>query len=53
MTRKRAARSSGYYSRAYASISRDADIIANFERASFWAGIIIALAFGFCLIVGL
>ena len=53
MTRKRAARSSGYYSRAYASISRDADILAEFQRASFWAGIIIALAFGICLFVGL
>ena len=53
MTRKRAARSSGYYSRAYASISRDADILAEFERATKWAGIIIALAFGICLFVGL
>lgn len=53
MTRKRAERRRCNYNRSYASISRDADIIAEFERASFWAGIIIALAFGFCVIVGL
>ena len=39
--------------RAYMSITRDMDTIAQIERAEFWAGIIIAVAFGFCLIAGL
>ena len=37
MRKNKAARSSGNYSRAYASISRDADIIANFERGCTYA----------------
>lgn len=53
MLKNRAARSSGNYSRAYASISRDADIIANFERASLQAALLLGIVFGIIFFVGL
>ena len=39
--------------RAYMSITRDMDTIAQIERAEFWAGIIIAVAFGLCIFLGM
>lgn len=53
MLKNRAARSSGNYSRAYASISRDADIISNFERVSLRAALLLGIAFGLMFFVGL
>ena len=53
MRKNKAARSSGNYSRAYASISRDADILANFETGTWWAAIMLGIAFGLMFFVGL
>lgn len=52
MTNNKAARHRCNGHRAYLSCCRDIDTIAQIERAEFWAGIIIAIAFGFCLILG-
>ena len=39
--------------RAYLSTARDVDIVANFERTSTVAALIVGLAFGLCLFFGL
>lgn len=53
MDEKRAARRRLQLRRAYLSTTRDMDIVANFERASTLAAIIIGLAFGIMFFVGL
>ena len=53
MTRNRAERRSCNYHRSYASISRDADIVANFERVSLRAALLLGVAFGLMFFVGL
>lgn len=52
MKKHKAARHRCNGHRAYMSITRDIDTIAQIERAEFWAGIIIAIAFGFCILLG-
>ena len=52
MKQKRATRHRCNDDRAFLSLSRDIASISEIERAEFWAGIIIAVAFGICLIVG-
>ena len=53
MEKKRATRHRCNDDRAFLSLSRDIQRIAEIERAEHLAGIIIALAFGLCMFVGL
>lgn len=53
MDEKRAARRRLQLRRAYLSTARDMDIVAEIERAEFLAGIMIAVAFGICLLIGI
>lgn len=53
MDEKRAARRRLQLRRAYLSTARDMDIVANFERTSTLAAIVIGLAFGIMFFAGL
>ena len=53
MDEKRAARRSCNLRRAYLSTTRDMDIVANFERTSTLAAVLIGLAFGLMFFAGL
>ena len=53
MRNKRAARHSCNYDRAYMSVTRDIDSIAEFERVTWCAGMIIAVVFGVLFFWGL
>lgn len=53
MDEKRAARRRLQLRRAYLSTARDMDIVANFERTSTLAAVIIGLAFGLMFFAGL
>lgn len=53
MKQKRATRHRCNDDRAFLSLSRDIDILANFERTSTVAALIVGLAFGICIFLGL
>lgn len=53
MKENRATRPRCHVNRAYLSTARDMDIVAEIERAEFLAGIMIAVAFGICLLIGI
>lgn len=53
MDEKRAARRRLQLRRSYLSTTRDMDIVANFERTSTLAAVLIGLAFGIMFFVGL
>lgn len=53
MDNKRAARRRLQLRRAYMSASRDMDIVANFERGSMWAAVVLGVAFGIMFFVGM
>ena len=53
MKTKKPTRPRCHANRAYLSTARDVDIVANFERTSTVAAIIIGVAFGLMFFVGL
>lgn len=53
MKENRATRPRCHVNRAYLSTTRDMGIVANFERTSTLAAIVIGLAFGLMFFVGL
>ena len=53
MRNKRAARYSCSYNRAFVSVARDIDTIAEFERASWLGALVLGVAFGLMFFVGL
>lgn len=53
MRNKRAARHSCNYNRAFVSVARDIDTIAEFERASWLGALVLGVAFGLMFFVGL
>ena len=53
MNRKRAARQCCSINRAFVSVTRDMDSIAEFERGSWLAALVMGVAFGLMFFVGL
>lgn len=53
MKENRATRPRCHVNRAYLSTTRDMDIVANFERTSTLAAIVIGVAFGLMFFAGL
>ena len=53
MRNNRAARHSCNYNRAFVSVTRDIDTIAEFERASWLGALVLGVAFGLMFFVGL
>lgn len=53
MKENRATRPRCHVNRAYLSTTRDMDIVANFERTSTLAALLIGLAFGLMFFAGL
>ena len=53
MRTQRATRPRCNVNRAYLSNTRDMDILAEIEHAELLAGLMIAVAFGICLFVGM
>lgn len=53
MKQKRATRHRCNDDRAFLSLSRDYAIVAEYERVTTYAALIIGIAFGMCLFIGL